>query len=111
MFFISCDFDEGEASTYRAIELSLLHGGESKDRERFATGDPLHDYLTAMYVVFIRYERAGLDPDDATIMGSSSVDHFAMDGGITLDAEGADMENLKRAARAAKEYEDTRGKS
>lgn len=106
MFFITCDYDEGSPETYRAIEFKGR--GAEKKAERIATGDPLFDYLTAMYILSQRAQAAGISSEDLWISGSSSIDNFAMDGGVTLDCGEGDKETHKKAYRAAEEYEDAR---
>jgi hypothetical protein len=93
--FMSCKYDDVDPATYKGIELQMKPGAK---REVFNTGDPLHDYLTAG---FVATSRAG---DDAPIFGSSSIDHFVMDGGAQLDAEQATPDQLKAALKAAEAY-------
>ncbi len=92
---LSCLYDDVDPSTYEGIELRMRLGSK---REVFNTGDPFHDYLTANMVAFTR---GGLD---ACVMGSSSLDHFAMDGGHLPSPELATREQLKAADETAREY-------
>jgi hypothetical protein len=78
--FLNIDYDEMEAETYRAVNLSI-----DKREERFDTGDPVTDFAAAI----ARGKELGVD-----VWLMSSVDHFHFDtchnrsvkqGGYTLD--------------------------
>lgn len=76
---ISCDYDEPDPKTYRGFRIRPASGApapfDTHDTVVINTGDPVADYYTAVMVLNKRYG------DHCTVMGSSSVDHFAMDGG------------------------------
>ena len=93
--FLSCLYDDVDPTTYEGIELRMRLGAK---REVFNTGNPFHDYLTANIVAFLR---AG---EHACVMGSSSVDHFSMDGGHLPCASLATDEQLETAREAARAY-------
>jgi hypothetical protein len=93
--FITVLYDDANPETYEGVSLSMTY---RSPEEVFNTGAPFHDYLTAIFVV---HERWG---EDAIIMGSSSCDHFVMDGGECLDAENATEDQLVAAIKAAREY-------
>ena len=97
---ISCLYDDVDPSTYEGISISMSLGAEA---EVFNTGKPFHDYLTGSIVIF---HRAG---EDAIVMGASSIDHFAMDGGDLPDGTEATEEQVMAAAMAAKAYLIQRG--
>jgi len=78
MIFLSCLYDGQDPSSYEGIELRMGHGAE---KVVFNTGNPAVDYLTAHLVIRKRCKDAGGDPDDIYVGGSSSLDHFVMDGG------------------------------
>lgn len=88
---ISILYDEPDPATYRGVQLKMGPEGEP---EVFGTGDPTVDYLTAGSVAHIR-----LGPG-ASILGTSSVDHFSMDGGDIRDFTREDVEKAIRLARA-----------
>jgi len=92
---LSCLYDDRDPATYEGIELKMSLEAEP---EVFNTGNPFHDYLTAGIIVF---HRAG---ENAIVMGSSSIDHFAMDGGDLPDGDTATEEQVMEAALAAKAY-------
>lgn len=84
---------------YRGV---ILRMGLESEQEVFATGDPTVDYLTAG---FVAHYRVG---PEAPVMCSSSVDHFAMDGG-QLDDEDPSEEQIQKAVRAGRAYLTARG--
>lgn len=96
---LSCLYDQNP-ETYEGIELCMALGAES---EVFNTGVPYHDYLVAATVA---HARAG---PDALIFGTSSIDHFVMDGGDLPDGTEATEEQVDKAAKAAKAYLTERG--
>lgn len=66
--YLYIDFDEGDQSTYRCVELTI-----GKKKIKFDSGDPIIDY--ANYIKFI------MDCDNIFVVTHSSmVDHFFMDG-------------------------------
>lgn len=92
--FIGIEYDEPDPATYAGVRLRM---GPEVEPEVFFSGDPTTDYLTAGCVVHYR-----MGPD-ARIMGSSSVDHFVMDGG-TLEDEDPPQEKIEAAIAAARAY-------
>lgn len=99
MAFISIDYDGLDASTYRGVTLRMGIEGEE---ERFCTESPTVDMLVAGMVA---HHRLG---DGALIMSSSSVNHFAMDGGV-LDDEEPSQEQVDAARGIARAYLIARG--
>lgn len=73
--YISIKYDEPDPSTYTAVKISTRdYHGDDVEEKTFATGDANYDYHCAM----LWMETAGCE----SIMGSSSCDHFQMDGGV-----------------------------
>lgn len=66
MYTLSIDYDDSKQSTYKAV---LLWDSITKETVRFDSGDFLVDWIDALKYV-----------DDESIVCSSSVDHFLMDG-------------------------------
>jgi hypothetical protein len=91
MIFLSVLYDEPDTSTYRGIELS--HGAH---RDVFHTGNPTHDYLTAVFTVHLKYGEGA----ERTLRYLSSWNHFAMDGG-DLPEEGYTEDQIRAAREAA----------
>jgi hypothetical protein len=76
---IRIHYDEPDPSTYESVEVyTRNYSGEELERKKFATGDANYDYHCGM----IWLENAGCEH----VTGSSSCDHFIMDGGI-IDLE------------------------
>lgn len=76
---ISIDYTDGEPVTYRGVRWSTRnYGGEDLESGVMASGDAAYDY----YCALLYMENAGCK----SINGSSSCDHFTMDGG-SLDIE------------------------
>ena len=61
------------------------------------------DYFTAYFVASKHCKDAGVDIDDVYVGGSSSLDHFVMDGG-TLNTDEPSDEDVQGAVAAAKAY-------
>lgn len=76
MAIISIDYDGIDQSTYRGIELRL----EGREDQTFATGDPSADHVAALKAYLTWLAVNGVQPDDGVLLGSSSMDHFVMDG-------------------------------
>lgn len=91
-------YDDVNPESYAGIQLRFGHG-----KEVFNSGNPTVDYFTAYWVIFKRCKDAGVDVDDVPIMGSSSIDHFVMDGGILNDSDPS-QEDMDAAIAAAKAY-------
>ena len=98
---IGVRYDEGAGSpeacrkSYLGIELSP----EGRPDELFFSGDPEADYLTAFLVTFYR-------EGTSQLVCSSSVDHFAMDAGVSLrDVSGQNADVSRANARAARHLE------
>ena len=92
-------YDDENPASYGGVTLRMLDKGE----ELFFSGDPTVDYHTAMNVIFKRCKDAGVSIDDIPIQGSSSVDHFVMDGGELRDTDPTD-EEFTKAILAAKKH-------
>lgn len=81
--FLNIDYDDGDQSTYRAMEVHVtVHNAKNaKNRKdtvkvfKFNSGDPAVDYINAI-------KKMAEYPSTRIIskMFSSSVDHFVMDG-------------------------------
>jgi len=99
------DEDMNPDETYRGVELRMGSGAQRDGPpEVFNTGNPTVDYHTAMLVVWRRWIEAGGDKDeDPPVMGSSSIDHFVMDGG-TLRDENPSGEDVQAAITITKAY-------
>ena len=76
--FMSIIYEEGDPNTYAGFELRA----DKKTIGIFNTGNPTVDYLTAMWWIKLSYG------EDVHVSGSSSIDHFAFDGGDLRDGEG-----------------------
>lgn len=86
---IGIDYDEPDPNTYRAVKIRTRDvKGKQVQTKSFASGDANYDYHCAMLWLDV----AGCE----TIMGSSSCDHFQMDGG-TIDLEVAGLKKRLRA--------------
>jgi len=87
---ISIKYDEGDPATYAGV-------GYRVDRDKrmyfINTGNPTVDYAAAMMVLYT------VNGEDAIIMGSSSIDHFVMDGG-DLETENFSEEQLVSARKS-----------
>lgn len=69
---LSCDYDEGKQSTYRAFVVSRKGKERDVEVKRFSTGDPVKDWADmCSYIVE--------NPPIHCAM-TSSIDHFVMDG-------------------------------
>ena len=98
--FLRLEYDDADPATYEGISLLML---DDKKPELFNTGNPTVDYHTAMAVIYKRAKDAGVDIDDVPIQGSSSIDHFVMDGGELRDSEPTD-EDIQQAIVNAKKH-------
>lgn len=102
---IGIDYDEpaeedsNASLNYRGVTLKMMPGG---DREVFMSNNPTVDYLTAGFVAHYR-----LGPD-AHVIGSSSVDHFSMDGG-EIETDDPTRADIDAAIALAKVYLTGRG--
>lgn len=100
---IGIDYDEPaeEASAdplnYRGVTLKVGDG-----REVFMSGNATVDYLTAG---FVAHHRLG---EHAHVIGSSSVDHFSMDGG-EIETDDPTKADIDAAITKAKAYLTERG--
>ncbi|MDB4278053.1 hypothetical protein N9917_00325 [Deltaproteobacteria bacterium] len=100
MIFMACLYDDENPETYKGISLSM---GRDAAKDVFNTGNPTVDYFTAYFVASKRCKDAGVDIDDVPLMGSSSIDHFVMDGG-TLNTDDPTDDEVQGAVAAAKAY-------
>jgi hypothetical protein len=100
MIFMSCQYDDENPASYQGISVKV---GREAEPEVFNTGNPTVDYFTAYFVASKRCKDAGVDIDDLPIMGSSSIDHFVMDGG-TLNTDDPGDEDVQTAVVAAKTH-------
>jgi hypothetical protein len=100
---LSIKYDDANPATYEGVTLSM---DRDKPRELFSTGNPTVDYNTAAAVVYRRFYNAGVDVDDVPLMGSSTIDHFIMDGG-ELNEEPT-PEQIRKALDNAEKYEGDR---
>jgi hypothetical protein len=98
---LSILYTEPKPETYAGVRLRMY---EDKPEELFNSGNPAVDFFTAGFVAHYR-----LGPD-AHIMGSSSIDHFVMDGGVLEDEEPSD-DAVKQAIAAGKAYLESRGEA
>lgn len=98
MAIIGIVYDEPDPETYGGVSLKMMPEGK---REDFYTGDPTVDYLTAGIVA--KYRLKG-----GPVMGSSSVDHFSMDGG-DLEDEDPPQHKLDLSLVLARKYLTDRG--
>jgi hypothetical protein len=89
--FVRVLYTEPDPSTYGGIHLHI-DGWE----RLFASGTPTVDYLAACVVTM---DRLG---ENARMMGSSSIDHFVMDGG-DLETEHPTPQQVQAAMRLARE--------
>ena len=84
-----CIYEEPDPKTYRGFELERKgpHPGPV-----FFSDNPTVDYLAALFVAhfFTNEGKAGV------VMGASSVDHFAMDGGI-VEFENPSDDDVEKA--------------
>jgi len=87
---ISIKYDEGDPATYAGVEYRVDRG---KHMYCINTGNPTADYAAAMMVLYT------VNGDEAIIMGSSSIDHFVMDGG-DLETENFSEEQLVQAKKS-----------
>lgn len=72
MFILHLDYDELDPATYRGFVLNI-----PGHKTRFNSGDPVADYLAvAIYLATL---------GNPYVTGSSSCDHFVMDGGVRYD--------------------------
>lgn len=94
VLYEECAVSGARAASYRHISLRV---GTDKPYV-FATGNPLVDYVTAI-LVFVK-----LCGPDASVSELSSVDHFAFDGGVSLDYERATPEEHAAAMVNAKAW-------
>lgn len=68
------DYIDGDQSTYKGMDLTITSfGSDEKEKFRFETGHPSVDYIN-MYKKIWEYNNV------VSIVGSSSMDHFTMDG-------------------------------
>jgi hypothetical protein len=74
--FVSVLYNEPDPSTYQGFK--ILRGEES---HVFNTGNPTLDYLTAGATIYLKWGKS------STIMFTSSIDHFVMDGGDLQDED------------------------
>lgn len=94
-------YSDDPNASYAGVTLSMDRGSSI---EVFDTGNPTVDYHTAMLVVWRRHVLSGGSPDvNPHVMGSSSIDHFVMDGGDLRD-EDPTQEEVGAAVAAAKDY-------
>jgi len=90
--FLSVLYDEPDPHTYRGIE---VHGKDGF-RQVVDTGNPQHDYFTVGVILDI------VTGGEAIVMESSSIHHFAMDGGPQLDFAIATDEQIEAAVEAGR---------
>lgn len=70
--FISVDYDEGDQSTYRGLDLSVRENEKDKEEVKFNTGN-----ITIDYIDMTKY----IDENNIEyVVFSSSWDHIFMDG-------------------------------
>jgi len=100
MIFMACLYDDVNPETYEGISVRM---GRDEKPKVFNTGNPTVDYFTAYFVASKRCKDAGVDIDDLPVMGSSSIDHFVMDGG-TLNTDEPSDEDVQAAVTAAKTF-------
>lgn len=87
---ISVRYDDSDPATYAGVEYRVDRG---KHMYCINTGNPTADYAAAMMVLYT------VNGDEAIIMGSSSIDHFVMDGG-DLETENFSEEQLVSAKKS-----------
>lgn len=95
--YVTCIYDDTNPESYSGMQLSC----PGYPKVVFNTGRPTVDYLTAGAVAS---HRLG---DHAIIMGSSSIDHFVMDGGENIDVSTPEQD--EEAIRLAIRYLDRQG--
>jgi len=100
--YLSILYSEPDPDTYEGVSLRMVD-----EPEVFNTGNPTVDYWTAFYVIMRRFNAVGpeasIDPSDVPVLGSSSIDHFAMDGGV-LNTEEPSEDEITTAVAAAKAH-------
>lgn len=100
MAILGIEYHEPDPETYFGVSLKMMPDGPE---ESFMTGDPTVDYLTAGAVAVYRLK-------GGTVMCSSSVDHFSMDGGDLSD-EDPPREKLDLSLTLARKYLTDRGEA
>lgn len=71
MAFINIKYNDGDGSTYKAVEIS--HGEELKKKKVFKSGNFVKDWYDAMKFVIFKAK-------ESRCSMSSSVNHFIIDG-------------------------------
>jgi hypothetical protein len=81
-YYMDLDFDEGSPETYRGILLSRLGDDRIKNPPiRFYSGNATVDNLAAFQYLYNIHGVVTRNSHNFAVMGSSSLDHFVMDGG------------------------------
>jgi len=81
-YFMSLDFDEGSPETYRGITIRRLNPDRERESPiRFYSGNPTVDHLAAFQYLYNIHGVPNHNTHNFAVMGSSSLDHFVMDGG------------------------------
>jgi len=84
---IGVDYDDSDPASYAGVSVYSWDGKNRESKRSFVSDSPTNDYWKAMvYLYYIK--------DVDTVTGSSSVDHFTMDGGVIDFKKGEDLEYL-----------------
>lgn len=86
---LGVNYMEPDPKTYAGFEVR----SDGETLMTFNTGNPTVDFLTAMWWIMLTYG------ENVHMSNSSSVDHFAMDGGDLRDADGQYTKDEVRQAQ------------
>lgn len=101
---ISILYQEADPATYSGVE---VRAEKESEKIIFNSGDATIDYWAGMTYIDLYY--GSFDPPRYITMGSSSIDHFVMDGGdFEWDVKKLKYEQIAAAIRAAKEKLETK---
>lgn len=90
---LSIDYEEGDQSTYRAVELRVRQG---EVVIRCASADPVKDWERVVYLADLLRREEQVD----VVMFSSSCDHFVMDGESFCFDENEMIQRISEPARS-----------